>query len=75
MGTEAPPPGQLDFRPGAVRYSTYADGTRVPALRVSIRRDGAEVGYADLHLHKNARGLSVGLTAVVYAGAGEEAGP
>lgn len=65
----APPaatPPRYGFRPGSVRHTTYADGTTVPALRVAVLRDGAEVGYCHVHLHRHSRGLSFGFTGVAY---------
>lgn len=68
------PTGRLSFRVGRVREAEYLDGSIVPALRVGVERNGIEVAYADLHAHKNSRGISIGLTAVVYHAATADAG-
>lgn len=55
---------EMDFRPGPVLYSEYADGTRLPRLVVEVVRNGETIGAAELHLHrtKNSPHVSLGLT-------------
>ncbi len=58
-----------EFRPKPVDAQTYSDGTTVPHLMVPVFRDGAEVGYVEIHLHKTRDGhVSFGFTGVVYRG-------
>lgn len=46
----------------------HAQGTHagLPHFRLDILHNGRKVGYADLHLHHNKQGLSVGTTVCCY---------
>ena len=56
-----------DFKPAAVGYTNYADGTVVPHLEVDVFRNGVSVGYVEIHMHrtKNPPHASVGVTSRV----------
>lgn len=41
-----------DFKPGTVEYEKYSDGTVVPHLEVEVWRNGVEVGYVEIHMHR-----------------------
>lgn len=38
----------------------------VPHRYQDILLDGKEIGYLEIHLHRNKKGVSVGITSVVY---------
>lgn len=45
------------------KHGTHAG---LPHFRIDILHNGKKVGYADLHLHHNKHGLSVGTTVCCY---------
>ncbi len=55
---------RFEFRPKEVDYSQYADGTVLPGLEIGVYRNGENIGYAQMHLHrtKYSPHVSLGLT-------------
>lgn len=59
-------PDVFSFGPARDEKKTYADGTIVPGRLQTVFKNGIAIGYVEVHLHKNRRGLSFGTTNVAY---------
>jgi hypothetical protein len=55
---------RFDFIPQDVEHSVYSDGTDLPRLEIEVTRNGENIGYCELHLHrtKYSPHVSLGLT-------------
>lgn len=54
------------FGPVRDEVQTYSDGTQVPRRFQYVYLDGKRIGYLEIHMHKNSKGVSFGMTPVVY---------